>query len=185
MVLLKQCCCGCTLQKGAQIIGWLEIVFNTLQIISIAISATVTTSVNNGVGSGTPASSENQVVAENSQNPEKISIIILFVGIKVLSLICGIFLILGAARLNKRYLIPYLVSQAIGLVLTGIIIIVQLFSIAGGNSLIFSSALAYGKLIKNVANKYEVVIIFFLFFSLYSLDNLFLFGRWVILPRDY
>lgn len=135
MVLFKQCCCCISLRKGVEIIGWLALVGNFLQLIAFTVNTTSLKDDNNSVMS-----------KENAMEFEILAPLIVFVSIKVLAFICAIFLILGATKMNKTYLIPHLVLESISIILMAIYIIVQLVYKNGYILLQLSFVLGLGKL---------------------------------------
>lgn len=133
MIYLKGCCCGCSLAMGGKVTGWLEIVWNVIQLIPLMVIR--------WTDHGWDL--ENTFVDLNSYNNFPIIVYILH---KLMTILFAAFLIYGAMKPNKKYVMPYLILQGTYLMLIGVILFSIIHLIHGQGFYYYGfAAISYGE----------------------------------------
>ncbi|XP_077300866.1 uncharacterized protein LOC143921433 [Arctopsyche grandis] len=93
---VKTCCCGCTLETGTLIIGWLNIVFAALTIIGSIMG----------------------IISPNSQNHGSTASLVLGMIAGVITLLVSIMLIIGVKRRLPKYVHYWILIATISFVIS-------------------------------------------------------------------
>ncbi|XP_075232576.1 uncharacterized protein LOC142330973 [Lycorma delicatula] len=116
--ILKESCCGCTLEVGSKIIAWFNIVFLTIASLIFVIVIIIFTTV----------SSDNKDLPPEFRHISAAVIVVVGI-ILVFSLLIVVFFIVGVYKKRPGYMLPWLILTGIGLVLSVLVLLVYIFNI--------------------------------------------------------